>query len=164
MKNKNITEKQCSKRFKIIIFTLTACLIAFAFIHSLMPADISGEESESVMNFFQIIFNSLGFSAELTDHIVRKVAHFTEYTAIGSMLMCCAYSFNRFKPYKYYIYMLFAGLAAAVCDETIQLNVVGRSGQIVDVLIDFSGIITGTLIMLLAFTIYKRIRRINGGR
>ena len=164
MKNKNITENQCTKRFKIIMFVLTFCLIAFAFIHSSMPADISGEESESVMLFLQGIFDFFGFSAELTDHIVRKAAHFTEYTAIGSMLMCCAYSFNRFRPYKYYVYMLFAGLATAVCDETIQLNVVGRSGQIVDVLIDFSGVITGTLIMLLAFTIYKRIRKINGGR
>lgn len=164
MKNKSISKRQCSKSFKIIMFVLTACLIAFAFIHSSMPADVSGEESENVMFFLQNILKFLGFSTELTDHIVRKAAHFIEYAAIGSLLMCCAYSFNRFKPYKYYVHMLFAGLATAVCDETIQLNVVGRSGQVVDVLLDFSGVIFGTLIMLVAFTIYKRIRKINGGR
>lgn len=154
-------KSQTSMRFRVIIFILTAGMIAFAFIHSSMPADLSSEESESVMGVLQYILNFLGFSAELTDHIVRKAAHFAEYTAIGMLLVSCAYSFSRTKPYRYYSQILFAGLATAVCDETIQLNVAGRSGQITDVLLDFSGVITGAVFMLLIYMIYRKIRKIK---
>lgn len=152
---------QTSMRFRVIVFILTAGMIAFAFIHSSMPADLSSEESESVMGVLQYILNFLGFSAELTDHIVRKAAHFAEYTAIGMLLVSCAYSFSRTKPYRYYSQILFAGLATAVIDETIQLNVAGRSGQITDVLLDFSGVITGAVFMLLVYMIYRKIRKIK---
>lgn len=154
-------KSQTSMRFRVIIFILTAGMIAFAFIHSSMPADLSSEESESVMGVLQYILNFLGFSAELTDHIVRKAAHFAEYTAIGMLLVSCAYSFSRTKPYRYYSQILFAGLATAVIDETIQLNVAGRSGQITDVLLDFSGVITGAVFMLLVYMIYRKIRKIK---
>ena len=154
-------KSQTSMRFRVIIFILTAGMIAFAFIHSSMPADLSSEESESVMGVLQYILNFLGFSAELTDHIVRKTAHFAEYTAIGMLLVSCAYSFSRTKPYRYYSQILFAGLATAVIDETIQLNVAGRSGQITDVLLDFSGVITGAVFMLLVYMIYRKIRKIK---
>ena len=104
----------------------------------------------------QKILDFLGFTPDLTDHIVRKTAHFSEYTAIGAMLMSCAFAFDKLKPYKYYINVMFCGLATAVCDETIQLNVEGRAGMITDVLLDFSGVIFGTLIMLFIFLIYKK--------
>lgn len=154
-------KSQTSMRFRVIVFILTIGMIAFAFIHSSMPADLSSEESESVMSVLQYILNFLGFSAELTDHIVRKAAHFAEYTAIGMLLVSCAYSFSRTKPYRYYSQILFAGLATAVIDETIQLNVAGRSGQITDVLLDFSGLITGAVFMLLVYMIYRKIRKIK---
>ena len=156
-----MNKSQTSMRFRIIVFMLTAGMVTFAFVHSSMPADLSGEESESVMDFLQYILNFFGFNAELTDHIVRKAAHFTEYTAIGMLLVCCAYSFSRTKPYRYYSQILFAGLATAVCDETIQLNVPGRSGQITDVLLDFSGVITGAVIMLIFYSVYRKIRKIK---
>lgn len=111
----------CSKKVKAILIIITIALVAFAFIHSSMPADISSEESGNVLEFLQKILDFLGFTPELTDHIVRKSAHFCEYTAIGAMLMSCAFAFDKLKPYKYYINVMFCGLATAVCDETIQL-------------------------------------------
>lgn len=154
-------KSQTSLRFRVIVFILTVGMIAFAFIHSSMPADLSSEESEGVMVILQNILDFFGFSTELTDHIVRKAAHFAEYTAIGMLLVSCAYSFSRTKPYRYYSQILFAGLATAVIDETIQLNVAGRSGQITDVLLDFSGVITGAVFMLLFYMIYRKIKKIK---
>ena len=153
-------ESSTSLRFRIIAFVLTFSVIAFAFIHSSMPSEVSGEESESVMGIMQYILNFFGYTGELTDHFVRKLAHFTEYTAIGALLVCCAYSFDRIKPYKYYGQILFFGIATAVCDETIQLNVPGRAGMVTDVLLDFAGVITGALFMLLVCVIYRRTRKI----
>ena len=153
-------ENSTSLRFRIIVFVLTFSVIAFAFIHSSMPSEVSGDESESVMNVLQSILNFFGFKGELTDHLVRKLAHFTEYTAMGMLFVSCAYSFDRIRPYKYYSQILLSGLATAVCDETIQLNVPGRAGMVTDVLLDFAGVITGALFMLLVFVIYRRTRKI----
>ena len=147
--------------FKAVMLLITFGLITFAFAHSSMPADVSTEESESVTLFLQKILQALGFAAELTDHIVRKSAHFAEFSAIGAMLLSSAYAFNKSRPQKYYFQVLFVGLMTAVIDEAIQLNVVGRSGQITDVLLDFSGVLVGSIFMLIAFAIYRRVRKIK---
>lgn len=147
-------DKRASGRFTVIIFIMTAAVIAFAFINSSMPADVSGEESAGVLGFLENFLNGLGINSGLTDHIVRKAAHFTEYTVLGMLLTVCAYCFDRFKPYRYTSQIMLAGLSTAVTDEAIQLNVEGRSGMITDVLLDFSGIVTGFAVMLVFFVIY----------
>lgn len=149
----------CSLRFKIAVFIITTAIIAFAFIHSSMPSQQSAEESGNVLGFLQCILDFLGLESGLNDHIVRKTAHFIEYTALGVMLTFCAYSFNRIKPYKFLPHIAGAGLLTAVIDETIQLNVPGRAGMITDVWLDFSGVLTGAVLMLVAFVIYIRIRQ-----
>ena len=42
-----------------------------------------------------------------------------------------------------------ASLLTALTDETIQLFVPGRSGQVTDVWIDFSGVLTGLVVGLI---------------
>lgn len=150
---------RASLRFRIIIFTLTIFMIGFAFVHSSMPASVSSEESQSVLNFLYDFFASIGIT--LTEHIVRKSAHFAEYTAIGMLLASCAYSFDRKKPLRYYSQILAAGLAIPLCDEAIQLNVEGRSGQITDVLLDFSGVLVGAVVMLIIYFLYRKIKKIK---
>lgn len=152
---------ETSMRFRVIMFILTAFMISFAFVHSAMPSEVSSNESAGVLGVFQSFLNSLGFDIKLSHHFIRKLAHFTEYTAIGMLLLSCAYSFNRIKPYKYYAQVLFFGLFTAVCDEAIQLNVEGRAGMITDVLLDFSGVITGAVIMLVTYIIYIRAKKIG---
>ena len=41
---------------------------------------------------------------------------------------------------------MLGGLLTALTDETIQLFVPGRSGQVTDIWIDFSGVMTGLLV------------------
>ena len=122
-------QQRASIRFRVVFFVLTAAMLAFAFIHSAMPAQVSAEESGGVLDFLYSLLPRLGISMELTDHIVRKLAHFTEFTVIGMLATTCAYSFDRLQPYRYSVCVLFTGLAAAVTDETIQLFSEGRSGQ-----------------------------------
>lgn len=151
-------EPKASLRFRIIVIVLTVLMMTFAFVHSAMPASVSADESAGVLDFIYHIFMSLGITAELTDHIIRKLAHFSEFSVMGALLMTCAYAFSRLRPIRYLFQVLFAGLAAAVCDETIQLFSEGRSGQITDVLLDFSGVVTGALCMLAFFAVYRHIR------
>lgn len=150
--------------FRIIIFSLTALTIAFIFVHSSMPAVKSADESESVLGFMQTILGFFGLGEGLTDLIVRKIAHFAEFSVLGIMLELCVYSLNRVSPHKYLPHVLGAGLLTAVIDETIQLGSPGRAGRITDVWLDFSGVIFGSLVMLAIFALYIHIRRNKNGR
>ena len=47
-------------------------------------------------------------------------------------------------------------LFTALCDETIQLFVPGRSGQIADVWLDTAGYLTGALLTLLIFSLCRK--------
>ena len=149
-------EKRASKRFRNIIFSLTAFMVLFAWIHSCFPASISSKESEGVLQFVYGFFKLFGLERDSAGLVIRKVAHFTEFAAIGGLLLSCAYCFDRRRPHRFYAYVLFAGLLAAVVDETIQLFVEGRAGMIVDVWIDLGGVVFGSLLMLGFYALYRR--------
>lgn len=151
-----MNEKRASKRFRNIIFSLTAFMVLFAWIHSCFPASISSKESEGVLQFVYGFFKLFGLDRDGAEHVIRKVAHFSEFAAIGGLLLSCAYCFDRFKPHRFYVYVLFAGLLTAVVDETIQLFVEGRAGMIVDVWIDLGGVVFGSLLMLGFYALYRR--------
>ena len=48
--------------------------------------------------------------------------------------------------FKHVSWPMLGGLLTALTDETIQLFVPGRSGQVTDIWIDFSGVMTGLLV------------------
>lgn len=148
-----MTEKRTKRKWLwLCIYLLYTSLI---FANSLDPADVSSLKSGAVLQFL----NSLLFSghAVLTDHIVRKLAHFTEY-AIAGILGWQAFSHLVKSKRQCLIDNAFAGLLTAFCDETIQLFVPGRSGQVSDMWIDFSGYLTGTLCVLLILAFLKWYR------
>ncbi|MBQ5687321.1 MAG: VanZ family protein [Ruminococcus sp.] len=79
--------------------------------------------------------------------------------AVGGLLLSCAYCFDRRRPQRYAVQVLFAGLSAALIDETIQLFIEGRAGMIADVWIDFAGVVTGALLLLAFYAVYRRTKR-----
>ena len=139
---------RASKRFTAVIFSLTAAMMLFAWIHSCFPADLSSRESEGVMMLVYKLFALFGAGQALTQHLIRKLAHFTEFFAVGALQFGCAYCFDRRRPWRFGVYVLSAGLMTAVIDETIQLFVEGRAGMIADVWIDLAGVCCGAALML----------------
>ncbi len=146
----------CSLRFKSICFVLTLLIITFIFVHSSIPSEQSATESQSVLGILQPFFNLFNLDGELAEYILRKLAHFSEFAALGVTLTFCAYSFDRLKTYKFFPHIAGIGLLIAVIDETIQMFVPGRACQITDVWLDFSGVLTGVILMLIIFAIYIR--------
>ena len=69
---------------------------------------------------------------------VRKCAHFFVYFILGILVMNC---FNIDK--KYIVYSLLICLLYSISDEVHQLFVHGRSGEVLDVLIDSVGSFMG---------------------
>ena len=105
-------------------WVLCALWLAVIIGHSLMPAQISQAESRGLL---ARLASGLPF---LTDHLLRKAAHFSEFGLLGLLLAQCLRA-GFAQP-------ALAALLCALADETVQLYVPGRSGQVRDILIDWA--------------------------
>ena len=93
--------------------------------------------------------------AEQIDHPVRKTAHFLEYTMLGLLLSIDLLLFFRLTPFKRFLLSLGLGILYAATDEMHQLFVSGRSGQFTDILIDGSGVLLGSLLVLIVAAFFQ---------
>ena len=126
---------------------LLAILAALAFIwgNSLDSAVESAAKSGRVLVVGQ---------GGVTDHLVRKLAHFTEYAVLGALLLLLTAVGFRVRL-QTVVNCLFFLMAAALTDETIQIFT-GRGPQIQDVWLDFAGGFTGLLVMLALWALLRR--------
>jgi len=81
--------------------------------------------------------------------LVRKTAHVLNF----SVLMMCLISLTHQSINKWVITSWMLCLSVAIMDETIQLFVPGRSGQLSDIVLDMSG---ATLILLGVWWVKER--------
>lgn len=151
---------------KVISTGLVLLAMLLIFLFSAQPGDSSDETSLSVGGLIGKIFIS-DFSAwmpeqqlefaEQINHPVRKLAHATEYAALGVLMtvMFGAYGMQGRRRFgiSWACTVLYAGT-----DEFHQLFVPGRSGQLGDVVIDAFGALAGVLLCLLAGVIWLRFK------
>jgi VanZ family protein len=139
-----------SKRLRLCT-ALLVCNLAFIWGNSLLPGDLSGAFSNWVKSLLVPVFPSLGEEDGTGGFLLRKLAHFTEFAALGALL---SWLFGMLAKGK--TYPLVCGAAAACVDETIQMFVPDRGPGIRDVLIDCGGVFTGMILLYLGHTWYKR--------
>ena len=136
-----------------ILFTLgLAAVVAFIFTRSFKDGALSSEESARLLAFLRKTLQHLT-DRENTEHFVRKLAHFTEFTVLGGMAQFCLRVYTR-HYIRHISFPLLFGLMTALADETIQLRMPGRSSSVIDVWLDFSGVCFGVgcaLVVLLIF-------------
>lgn len=110
------------------------------------------EESASLSQRITAWLNGIGIP--VTDHFVRKSAHFCEFGLLGCELMLLFWLRSGLH-FQNACNAAFAALLSAVTDETIQIFV-GRGSQVSDVVLDFSGALTGLLFVSLVIRLIKK--------
>ena len=141
-------KSESNQRFWPLLIVLTLC---FIWGNSLLPASISGAISQWVKELVnQLLWFWKDGSLMSGDGLLRKLAHASEFALLGAELTCW-----RVKGITRIQEVLLFGLLAALTDETIQLFVAGRSGQIRDVWIDLLGVLIGCLFVL----VFRHLRR-----
>ena len=131
-----------------VLFTLAlAATVWFIFSNSLEIARESSSRSGQVLELLNGLLGRAGLGP-LSEHFVRKLAHFGEFSLLGFWFMLCLRVYTRHFV-RHVSWPLFFGLLTAVLDETIQLYVPGRSSSVRDVLLDFSGVLAGLFVALL---------------
>lgn len=78
-------QKRFRKHFPLYLCFLILNL-AFIWGNSLVPGDVSGEISGGVFEMVAGLFAVFGDKGQL---VLRKLAHFTEFTALGFFLTAC---------------------------------------------------------------------------
>ena len=76
---------------------------------------------------------------EVLTVIVRKGAHFTEYLILSGLVTA---TYGAFTDKRNYSFILLMCILVALSDEFLQSFIMGRSSEVRDVLIDFSGALT----------------------
>ena len=148
------------KRWNIILGLLVLLTLAFIWGNSLLPRTESQELSRSLLAEICAALENVGLHLDpQNDHWLRKLAHFSEFGLLGVELCALLFLNRRARP-QGFVNCAFAGLAAAVTDEALQL-VSNRGSQVQDVLLDFAGFLTGLLLCGLLCGIIGRKRPKN---
>ena len=119
--------------------------LAFIWGNSLLPGEISGALSNWLKDLLAPLFGSKP-GASGGGGLLRKLAHFTEFTCLG-LCLCWLIRMLREKNWEHWLLPLSGGFLAACIDETIQIFVPLRGPAIKDVGIDTAGVILGVVII-----------------
>lgn len=149
-----------------VIFTaaLIAC-IAFIFRNSMESGTVSSARSQAVMVYINSLLAKVHLGP-LSEHTVRKLAHFSEFALEGFLLMLCIRVYTKHFV-RHMSWPLLGGMTTALMDETIQLRSISRSSSVVDVWIDMAGVTAGLLAALVillivrGLTAFARVEREN---
>ena len=132
-----------------ILIILTICLI---WGHSAMSRVDSAEESGFILQLVTPFLEIFLGKGNVTDHIVRKLAHFTEYFVLGVELSALAFPREVFQESPLWknlirkgINVAGIGLFIALIDETIQIFS-QRGPQVADIWLDGSGVLAALII------------------
>ena len=139
-----------------ILYILLGIIVFFIWDNSMQNGGSSDGFSLLFAETFVPIVNKLGFHGNIwtLNRIVRKLAHLTEFTILGSVLYTIL---RRYITYGTVIKTIGLGMLIASLDEFIQLFSPGRSSQFSDILIDTVGVVIGILVVKLVYYIrYKR--------
>lgn len=162
------------KKGKTVLLVLVGLMLAFIWGHSLMSVEQSGAESLQIVEMLKGVFSrvcgllGIGGAVEavwITDHLVRKTAHFVEFAVLGGLLclVCkvCMVTGGKSgsEPTKSGVVRAVCacllGLLAACLDETLQLFS-GRGSMVADVWLDFAGVVCGVAAVAAGMWIWER--------
>ena len=141
--------KRTDKRMRLCT-TLLVCNLIFIWGNSLLPGELSGAFSDWVKSILAQLL-PMGPDDGSGGGLLRKVAHFTEFTALG-MLLAWLHSMlqkGKLQPFLW-------GILAASVDETIQCFVPDRGPGIKDVCIDSAGVLTGIILLWTGYHFVKK--------
>lgn len=164
------TENMNRNVIAIVSVVAVVAMCVFIFCMSAQPADDSTEVSMGIVvrivgivvpGYDQMPLADQLYWQETLDHIVRKTAHFLEYTALGALMMNAVVQVARAMrvPLRRSFAVLAWTLATAYAasDEIHQIFVPGRTCKLGDVLLDSVGVLLGVLIV--SVVVARRVRR-----
>lgn len=141
------------RTLNIVLIVLIVATIVFIWSNSLQSVPESQAKSLGVLAQIKPFLGTFVGQDNVTDTLVRKLAHFIEYGALGCVLALLLVLHKRVRR-QAIINCTFAAMTVALTDETIQIFS-GRGSQVQDVWLDFVGSCMGILFELIITGLIK---------
>lgn len=131
-----------NKPYFSITHTLLLFWLFFILFHSLQPASVSAVQSQCILSLLHFVF-----PFPLTQTLLRKAAHFTEFAILSLFTSLLISSHHKLQLPPLPLSIVFCAFVA-LCDETLQLFADGRAGSLTDVWLDIGGAILGSFLFM----------------
>ena len=155
-------------KLKYISWIPAVLVMIVIFLFSARPAVSSNDSSKAiaaqVLEIYEEITNNeidTNVREDILDklnHVVRKSAHYLEYTLLA-WCICLHLAVLKLGRKKLFAYAILCSAAYALTDEIHQYFVPGRSCQLTDVLLDSCGAATGALVFLFMLFVFNKISK-----
>lgn len=144
-----------TRKRMILCAILLIAMLAFIWGNSMVSGTDSGAMSGGVMAWINSFLHLDEQGAETLHLVIRKMAHFTEFTCLGLLL---TWQFGMMGEKKGHLFCmpLFCGMAAACVDETIQVFTPDRGPSLIDVWIDTAGVTAGIILLLIGHNYIRK--------
>ncbi len=154
--NYNIVMKK-KETVRAILTVLIVLTLIFIFRNSTDSKEESSALSLYVKELVGPILEVFVGKGNVTEHLVRKLAHFTEFFTLGAEFSFLIINEKQVGPAGISLILL-AGLVSALSDETVQLFF-ERGSSVKDVWLDFGGYCTAVALILLIFFAVIRLKK-----
>jgi VanZ family protein len=141
----------------IVIGILCVAWLAVIFYNGTRQGEVSQRSSKEIVKVISKFINISPVAAERAsikfrnaNFYVRKNAHFFQYLVL-SILICAGVRQLKVCKSSEIFLVLFLLLLFPVADEFIQKYIPGRSSNILDIIIDFSGGVLGMFVFKIVF-------------
>ncbi|HIW55048.1 MAG TPA: VanZ family protein [Candidatus Ruthenibacterium merdigallinarum] len=142
-----------------IALSVAVCALAcFIWGNSLASGPASSQVSGTVTQRVNDALQAVSPGASVTEHFVRKAAHFSEFALLGALAAAWVRAWGL-RLARALGWALLAGMAVALADETLQLFSPGRSASPADVWLDFAGFCAGTALAAALMAAVRRLQR-----
>lgn len=149
-----------NKIWRTLLLIFIVLTILFIWSNSIFGREASSRQSGWVREFLQNTFDLLGIPVQVTEHAVRKLAHFLLFFLLGTettLYALCGRQLDR----RGIGNILGVVFAVAFLDETIQIFS-GRGPAITDVWLDISGGVTALVLVIALHYLIAACRRKRG--
>ena len=149
---------------RIILIILLIITFFYIFNFSSQDSEKSGNLSrtitvsvtKNIKKIQELDYNKKNDVLNTIEKVIRKLAHFSEYTFLGILLMSLMSTYNL-KQINKFVLSIGIGFLYACSDEFHQLFVPGRTAKFTDVLIDTSGVIVGSILIFIVILSIKKV-------
>ncbi len=136
-----------------ILILVNLLLLTFIFTRSAKSIPESRDESDRIMELIRPVLELVVGKGNVTEHLVRKLAHFTEFGLLGVTMTALICSIPAHPLWAFLLTLL-----SALTDETVQIFS-ERGSQVQDVWLDFGGAVCGILFLLALRLLWNRRKK-----
>lgn len=147
--------------YKYLIFAAVIIWLVLIFVLSHQPATesskLSGQVADVIGFIVEKVGSETGLKEQLTNHNVRKSAHFFIFLILGGLFITAFNSFGV-TGWKGILASFVLCVLFAISDEVHQIFVDGRGAQLKDLKLDVAGASVGILFGYVIHWIRKRMK------